>query len=148
MKTLEETLGLESRALDCRDKVRLLAFVPSCNWHKIGFELKEGSEISSVAADEFTEERVLAHLKADLEFAFSKALGKRGISASLMRDVIKMWLWILDDPLADVPDSDYAQYGLPLLKQVAVKYGLPNPIGEDYGNEARYSAEGEYPSYD
>lgn len=74
-------------------------------------------------------------LASDLEFAFEKALGQRGISASVMNDVIKMWMWVLDDEeLANC--EEYAQYGLPLLKKVAVKYGLPNEIGDDYGNES------------
>jgi hypothetical protein len=48
-----------------------------------------------------------------------------------------MWNWILDEGLEDF--DDYAQYGLPLFKATAVKYGFENPIGDDYGNEYKYS---------
>jgi hypothetical protein len=50
-----------------------------------------------------------------------------------------MWLWVLDDELADF--EAYAQYGLPLFKRVAVKYGFENPIGDDNGDEFQYSQE-------
>ena len=53
-----------------------------------------------------------------------------------MYEVIKMWLWILEDPLVDF--EDYAYYGLPLYKTVALKYGFFNPIGEDTGKESYY----------
>jgi hypothetical protein len=86
-----------------------------------------------------TQEEVMGYLKRDLEFAFEKALNKRGLSARTMNSVIRMWMWILDDELADC--EEYAQYGLPLLKKVAVKYNLPNQIGDDYGNESKYACD-------
>lgn len=77
-----------------------------------------------------------------MAFGFEKALDKRGLSAEAMHEVVRMWLWILEDELyesAEKAYSDYVHYGLPQLKKVAVKYGFPNEIGDNYGNEAQYS---------
>jgi len=32
-------------------------------------------------------------------------------------------------------------YGLPLFKATAIKYGFPNPIGDDSGSERKYDCE-------
>lgn len=64
----------------------------------------------------------------------------RRISASFMYSVVKMWNSILEDGLEDF--DEYAQYGLPLLKATALRYGFSNPIGNYSGTEFRYSAEG------
>ena len=45
-------------------------------------------------------------------------------------------MWVLEDPFQHF--DEYAQYGLPLYKAVALKYKLKNPIGKDYGNESKY----------
>jgi len=37
-------------------------------------------------------------------------------------------------------ESEYAQYGLPLFKATAVKYGFSNWIGDDTGSEDKYAA--------
>jgi hypothetical protein len=140
MKTLEQILEYKSEGcIDGRDMTRLADFVPVADWPKIGVEAKEGADLSGFRVAELTEANVKERLTGDLDFAFEKALNKRGISASLMWSVVKMWLWVLDDPLAD--SEDYAQYGLPLFKAVAVKYGLPNPIGDDRGDESRYESD-------
>lgn len=123
--------GRESKCIDFRDYARLCDYFPVEEWHHFGFGLKEGAEPPPVK--EWTKENILRDLKSDLEFAFKKALGKRGISAGLMYEVVKMWLWILEDPLQDF--EEYTPYGLPLFKAVAVKYGFPNPIGDDTGTE-------------
>jgi hypothetical protein len=146
MKTREQILeavkaGRKSgcEMIDSRDYARLTAFFPAADWNSFGFESKEDGQNPEPL--ELSEANVIEQLKGDIAFAFEKALGKRGISASLMQEVVKMWLWVLDDPLQD--HDDYPQYGLPLLKAVAVKYGLPNPIGDDAGNEWKYEQGGE-----
>ena len=140
MKTLEQILnynaGENCNFLDGRDKTRLAAFVRVEDFGRLGLTLNDGATHTPI---DFTRENVLEKLKNDLDFAFSKALGQRGISSSLMHDVIKMWMWVLDDELSDY--EEYAQYGLPLYKRVAVKYNLPNPIGDDQGNEQQYSSD-------
>lgn len=124
----------KSECIDGRDFVRLCSFFRPDEIHILGYTTTKHYE-----PKEWTEENIKQELKRDLEFAFEKALNKRGISSSLMYEVIKMWLWILEDPL--VYSEDYAYYGLPLYKTVASKYGFFNPIGEDTGEESYYGDE-------
>jgi hypothetical protein len=134
--------GRKSQCLDGRDLGRLAEFFPVSDWPALGFSLADGAD--HPAPRPWTEDEVKTQLACDLAFAFEKALGKRGISAGFMNDVIKMWMWVLEDDLQNM--EEYAQYGLPLLKAVAVKYGLPNEIGDDDGDEYKYSAEADYES--
>jgi hypothetical protein len=142
MKTKEQILEAIKNGkepgdfLDRRDFSRLTIFFPVEDWKTFGFELKKGAKAPE--PKELTRERVLHRLENDLEFAFEKALNCRGISSSMMYEVIKMWLWVLDDSLQDQPDEAYAYYGLPLYKAVALKYGFENPIGDDSGSEDKY----------
>lgn len=85
---------------------------------------------------EFTKQNVLKQLESDVAFGFEKALEKNLLISKLMFDVVKEWLFILEDPLKDF--NEYHMYGLPLFKAVAVKYGFDNPIGEDDGSEDKY----------
>jgi len=126
--------GKKSECLDGRDFSRLCDFFPVKDWKKLGFSLEEGEKPPK--AKPFTTQNILKQLKADLEFAFEKARNQRGISSSFMYEVIKMWMWILEDPLQDF--DEYTMYGLPLYKAVALKYGFNNPIGEDSGSEGKY----------
>lgn len=141
MKTRERVLeeikaGKKSQTLDGRDFGRLAMYFEDENVKYFGFDVKPGKKIKP---KKWTKKNILKELEKDLAFAFYKALDKRGISSGLMHDVIKMWLWVLDDPLMYC--EEYAQYGLPLYKKVAVKYGFKNQIGEDYGNESKYASE-------
>ena len=138
MKTRKEILnaiknGRKSECLDHRDFSRLAEFFPEENLETFGFELKEGMEWKQ---KELTHENIVAQLKSDVSFGFEKALNKRGLSSEFMYEVVKMWLWVLDDELADF--EEYAMYGLPLFKAVALKYGFENRIGEDKGKELKY----------
>lgn len=85
---------------------------------------------------EFTKQNVLKQLESDVAFGFKKALEKNLLISKLMFDVVKEWLFILEDPLKDF--DDYSMYGLPLFKAVAINYGFDNPIGEDDGSEDKY----------
>lgn len=129
--------GRKSECLDGRDYQRLCDFFTVDQWEVFGFGLKEGG--TPPVVHPWTHEAVVRQLGEDVAFGFEKALNKRGISASLMWDVVKMWLWILEDPLQY--SEDYTNYGLPLLKAVSVKYGFPNPIGDDRGDESQYDEE-------
>lgn len=129
LKAIEDNTR-EPRSLDSRELSRLALFVPISGWPRLA------------PPREWTESEVLKQLADDVEFGFEKALNRRGISASIMFEVVLMWMWVLEDPLQH-RESDYAQYGLPLFKAVAAKYGFPNPIGDDTGSEHKYSTEGE-----
>lgn len=145
MKTKEQVLkaiksGRESRCaiFDSRDYARLCEFFSVDEWPHFGFELKKVDAIPP-SPIKWTKKNILVKLKSDLGFAFEKALNRRGISSNLMYEVIKMWMWILEDELQY--HDEYAMYGLPLYKAVALKYGFENFIGDDVGNERKY---GEY----
>jgi hypothetical protein len=129
--------GRESEAFpDSRDYARLTEFFDSSEWPTFGFSIKEGA--TPTPPKEFTEAAVREQLARDVAFGFEKALDQRGISAGAMYCVVRMWMWILEDELQN--HDNYAQYGLPLLKAIAVKYDLPNPIGDDVGNEHKYAS--------
>lgn len=137
MKTLEQIAQLyTSNTIDGRDLYRLAQFIPDDMLSRFGLELNPDQQGNREVL-EFTRENILKQLEEDVNFGFEKALGQRGISSSLMYDVVKMWNWVLEDGLEDF--EDYAQYGLPLFKATAVKYGFENPIGDDYGDEDEYA---------
>lgn len=139
MKTLEQ-IKAEYKTTNCmdgRDLARLMQFFPESDLAHFGMELKAGV---THEPKEFTRENVLEQLKKDVGLGFEKALDQRGISAGLMYSVVSMWNWILEEGLeAYNDDTGYAQYGLPLFKATAVKYGFDNPIGDDAGTEDKYA---------
>ena len=140
MKTLEQiSESYKSNTLDGRDLNRLAQFIPFNMLSFFGLEVKEGvtEEEWNKNVKEFTKENILIQLEKDVEFGFEKALGQRGISAGLMAEVVQMWNWILEEGLEDF--DEYPMYGLPIFKATAIKYGFENPIGDDYGNEEKYS---------
>lgn len=131
MKTLNQiATEYKSETIDGRDLDRLINFIPESRLPEFGMELRE-EYVGKHEHKDFTREAVLSQLKDDVAFGFEKALNKRGISSCTMYQVVSMWNWILEDGL-EVFD-DYANYGLPLFKATAVKYGFDNPIGDDTG---------------
>lgn len=141
MLTQEQVLeavrgGREPVCLDGRDYSRLCDFFPIEDWKCFGFAVGDGA--AEAPPKPWTEEAVRGQLAKDVALGFERALDRRGVSAGLMYLVVKMWLWVLEDPLER--DGRYACYGLPLFKAVAVKYGLPNPIGSDAGHEKKYGS--------
>jgi len=143
MKTIEEILNnykAWGTFLDDRFGIRLCEFLTEEQCAKIGFEYKEEYK-GKHQPKEWTKENILEQLKADVEFGFEKALDKRGISSGLMFDVVLKWNRVLEDGLENWDKDEYAQYGLPLFKATAVKYGWDNPIGDDSGDEYKYSLE-------
>lgn len=120
--------------LEDRFGARLCDFLTERQAKKIGFSFKKGYVHKKKP---WTEENVLAQLGEDVAFGFEKALNQRGISASLMYEVVKSWCKVLENGFEDI---DYPMYGLPLFKAVAVKYGFDNPIGNDEGTEDKYNS--------
>lgn len=136
MKNLQQVKELyKSETIDGRDLTRLMQFIPEVELKDFGIELKE-EYIGKHKHIEFTKENVLIQLEKDVEFGFEKALNHRGLSAGLMAEVVNMWNWILEEGLEDF--DEYPMYGLPIFKATALKYGFPNPIGEDSGGERKY----------
>ena len=137
MKTIEEILENYKEwetFMDDRFGRRFCDFLTEEQMAKIGYEVpeeyKEDREIKP-----WTRENILEQLQEDVDFGFEKALDRRGISSSLMFDVVLKWNRVLEEGLEDYNESNYAQYGLPLFKATAVKYGWDNPIGDDSGSE-------------
>lgn len=135
--------GRDTGCLDRRDFKRLASYFPVEDWAVLGIKPSETFDPAKYKVKDWTRDNIVSDLAGDVDFGFEKALGKRGISASLMHACVKLWLWILEDPLYGQADELYTQYALPLFKAVALQYGLPNEIGEDGGDEDKYSEEGE-----
>lgn len=136
MKTLEQVAAdYKCNTLDGRDMSRLADFIPEADLPKFGLSLKD-EFVGKHQHKEWTRENILGQLERDVAFGFEKALNQRGISSGLMYAVVSMWNWILKEGLEGF--DDYPNYGLPLFKATAEKYGFENPIGSDYGNEAQY----------
>lgn len=132
--------GRKAQAMDGRDYNRLAEFFPPDQWDDFEVTLMEGADAPTLR--ELNRDNVLALLAEDVAFGFEKALDQRGLSASMMHAVVKMWMWVLEDELYEQASGLYEQYGLPFLKAVAEKYNLPNEIGDDEGDEGKYEMEG------
>lgn len=140
MKTKDEILSNYKdweMQLDDRFGSRFIQFLTQEEMEQIGFVLNEQFK-DTWQPNEWTRENILEQLKKDVDFGFEKALNRRGISASLMFEVVLRWNKILEEGLENWDEDVYAQYGLPLFKATAVKYGWENPIGNDRGDESRY----------
>lgn len=130
--------GKESRCIDGRDYKRLVEFFNVNEMKHFGYTIQDDAEVEYIPKP-WTAADIIAQLQDDVAFGFEKALDRRGISSGLMYETVKMWLWILEDPLQS--HDDYPMYGLQLFKAVAVKYGFENPIGDDTGSESKYNEE-------
>ena len=139
MKSLQEVLKThKSETLDGRDTIRLMPFIEEKDLAKFDIHLKP-EFVGTHTALPWTRENILSQLKQDVAFGFEKALDKRGLSAGSMAMVVMMWNMILEDGLENFDyEGNYAQYGLPIFKATAIKYGFPNPIGDDEGTESIY----------
>ena len=69
-----------------------------------------------------TKKLVLQAMEEYLPFAFGKANGKRGISASRSLDHYEVWTWLLGDEEIDF--DNYEFYGKDILVDIAKKYGF------------------------
>ena len=106
----------QDKFMDRRFTKRFIDYLPVEEWKEFGFEYK--GEDNFVPKD-WTEENIKIDLKSDLEFAIEKALGRRGISASLMYNVLKSWCIILENGL---DKTDYGWYGDKLIKAIDEYY--------------------------
>lgn len=141
MKTINEILSNYKQDwqifLDDRFGKRLTDFLTEEQCAQIGFVFKDEYK-GTHKPIEWTRDNILEQLKKDVEFGFEKALNQRGISSSLMFEVVRRWNKVLEEGLENWDEDNYANYGLPLFKATALKYGWDNPIGGDNGNEDKY----------
>lgn len=105
---------------DDRFGKRLCDFLTKEQGLQIGFE---STTDKWPEPKEWTRENILAQLAMDVEFGSEKAFWERGISSSLMFEVVRRWNIILEDGLEDWP-RDYYDYGMSLFRATAEKYGF------------------------
>ncbi len=126
MKKLEEVLNNYKdykTFMEDRFGRRLLDFLTLEQAEKIGFEIKKEYKKDWKVKKEWTRENILEQLKKDVEFGWEKACDERGISSSLMFDVVMSWNKVLEEGLEDFDEDNYAMYGKPLFIATAEKYG-------------------------
>jgi len=90
----------------------------------LGVYLVEGQE--KLLNEKFVTEELLSYLN----FAFGKAIEHRGISASRSVQKLTEWAWILGlDDLVEFAqdDSNYPNYGVPVLKKFAQHFNVIPP---------------------
>ena len=104
--------------LDDRFGCRLIQFLEVDQLEKIGFKLKTGA---THIKKEWTEQNILVQLKEDLSFGWEKCQDERGISSSLLAEVVKNWCKVLENGLEN---TDYGWYGDNVFKTVAKKYEI------------------------
>ena len=82
----------------------------------------EAGEEKWEATKETPKEKILDYL----EFAYEKAEGERGISASRSMLHFKTWIWLDDDKFYNEIISDivdYSDYGISVLDKISGHYG-------------------------
>lgn len=114
----------QDKLFDTRFTKRFMDFIPTTEWEQFGYKYTGKKEY---IPKEWTEENVLAQLKDDVEFAIEKATNHRGISASLMNQVLKAWCIVLENGLEE---TEYGWYGDKLIIAIdkMYKFGL---VSED-----------------
>jgi len=69
---------------------------------------------------------VLSEMREHMDFAISKAISHRGLSASDSIDYYDSWVWLLgDEDYGAIDWKKYRNYGCPILFQICKKYGFP-----------------------
>lgn len=89
---------------------------------------KPDPKLDDLPATELVDrEKILAKMKGYLSFAFEKAHGERGISASRSLMHYIAWAWLAGDEafseeIDRMTETDYAPYGLPVLRRICAFY--------------------------
>ena len=122
----------QDKFLDTRWTKRILDFLPYEEWEQYGFKPGKDFDPSTYKPKEWTEENLMDQLKEDVDFAIDKATNHRGISASLMNDVLISWCIVLENGLENTP---YGWYGDKLIKALNEKYNLGYNMDEIFDEE-------------
>lgn len=127
MKKIEEIINNYDEYktyIDDRFGIRFCDFLTSEQAKEIGFEIKkEYVDEHNKNIKEWNRDNILEQLKEDVKFGWEKACDERGISSSLMYDVVLKWNRILEEGLENWDEDNYAMYGKPLFEATAKKYG-------------------------
>ena len=127
MKSIEEILAnYKDYATDLDDRFgrRFCDFLTIEQMASIGFSYTDKEAEKKHVPKEWTEENIIKQLKEDLDFGWEKCCDQRGISASLMADVVQTWCNVLENGLYDLA---YGYYGDNVFKTVAKKYDVTLP---------------------
>ena len=111
---------------DRRFTKRFVSFLPTDEWEKFGFSYTGDDKF---IPKEWTKENVINQLKDDLDFAIEKATNQRGISASLMYNVLRSWCKVLENGLED---TEYGWYGDKLIKAIDEYYGFGLYVEDEF----------------
>ena len=130
-KTSDSILGFEVDAL--------LTFIP---FEQVKPFLRDDAteEEWNKAYKPLTVKNVLAEMEEYMEFAWGKVEDHRGISASRSVEKMQAWLWVLDDTKTlqfAEDDSNYENYGAPILMKICEIYGFTIPDDEGIHNMAQ-----------
>ena len=120
MKSIKEIIDNYSDYevfIDDRFGRRLCDFLTIEEAKQIGFKITDNKH----SPKEWNRDNILKQLKDDVEFGLEKAYDQRGISASLMVDVVQKWTKVLGD---DIPYGNYHDYGISYLEQIKNIYKL------------------------
>lgn len=107
--------------IDHRDKARLLTYAPDLESVKtLGFKLKDEYAFADLNTKEWSPENLIHEIIADADFAIEKAEDKRGISSSLMHEVLVMWNFAFNTGIEAQPN--YNDYGLDYAKKTKIAF--------------------------
>lgn len=142
MKTIEQALAYDFRAVGGSDRMTMALFLPAEQHKKVGLELND-TGLAEFKPLNWDEENLLEQLRSSLAWGFEHALEKDLLTALDAVDGVAFILFALDrtqDPAFDTI-NDIGPCGLKFFKWVANKFCLPDPLGADTGEEDKY-----YPS--
>lgn len=92
--------------------------------------------VETYQPERWDDDTVIAEMRKYMEFAWEKALGERGISASRSIQHFQSWLWLLGDEYTDLytfamKEDNYPQYGKPILFKICERFAFPVPTAEE-----------------
>lgn len=140
MKTYEEMVERVREKKDDMMDFTAEVIVPYLPFKYAKEFLKPEVKESDWEPDILTREVVLSEMREYMVFAWDKATGHRGLSASRSVSKVSTWAWLLgDDELHNFAEDNenYAQYGVPILKKFCEHYEFKMPDGEDIGRMAK-----------
>lgn len=123
----------------------LLSFQPDVLYAYLDFEniqefLKDGHTLTKEEWNrgrlKYTKENVLEEAKVYMaEYGWTKCQDHRGISAGRTLDKMQAWAWLLGDDdvveqIISLSETNYAQYGAPVLAFICEHYGWEIPEDE------------------
>ena len=104
-------------------------YLPFLDFEHVKPYLKDGVTTDQWKPEENNRENILSKMLDYMPFAWDKAIGCRGISASRSISHYEAWVWLLGDEKFNV---EYEHYGKDILRAICERYGW-NPNQWDDG---------------